>query len=197
VTVIDIDNDAVVKTVTTGASPQQVAIEGVDGNYYVVNRLGNSVSVFDARNDREIGAFAVGVNPWRIGLGMDKVLALNENGNRLDSVSIAEELNTLGDTTAATEWYHAEFDHFFHSTSGRENRLINDGMLGQAWDRTYEFFRVWTQGGPSRVQVCRFLQHRVRREELALLHGLRRRMRGTQGRHRLAVRGDGVLRRAS
>jgi YVTN family beta-propeller protein len=156
VTVIDVDTDEIVNTVTTGASPQQVAIEGGDGNYYVVNRVGNSVSVFDSRDDRLLTTYDVGVNPWRIAVGADKILVLNENGGLQDSVSMAAEVNTLAGTTAVTEWYNADLDHYFHSSGGRENRLLGDGIFGNAWDRTYEFFRVWTDEGPNRVQVCRF-----------------------------------------
>jgi YVTN family beta-propeller protein len=156
VTVIDVDSDEIVKIVTAGPQPQQVSIEGGDGNYYVVNRVGNSVSVFDSRDDRLLTTYNVGVNPWRIAVGMDKVFVLNENGNRQDSMSMAAQVNTLAGTTAVTEWYHAELDHFFHTAGGRENRLLADGIFGNAWDATYEFFRVWSEEGPNRVQMCRF-----------------------------------------
>ena len=156
VTVIDIDKDEIAKIVTTGASPQQVAVDGADGNYYVVNRVGSSVSVFDARDDRPLGNYAVGRNPWRIAVGADKVFVLNENGGLQDSMSLAAQVNTLAGTTVVSEWYHPDLDHYFHSTGERENRLLADGIFGNTWDRTYEFFRVWTEEGPNRVQVCRF-----------------------------------------
>jgi YVTN family beta-propeller protein len=156
VTVIDTDTDEVVKVVTTGASPQQVAVDGGDGNYYVVNRVGNSVSVFDARDDRPLGFYEVGVNPWRIALGAGKAFVLNENGGLQDSVTLTAEVNTLAGTTVVSEWYHPDLDHYFHSSGERENRLLNDGIFGNTWSRTYEFFRVWTDEGPDRVQVCRF-----------------------------------------
>jgi YVTN family beta-propeller protein len=156
VTVVDIDTDEIVRVVTTGASPQQVAIDGAKGNYYVVNRIGNSVSVFDSRDDRLLTTYDVGANPWRIAVGMNRVFVLNENGASADSMSMAQEVDTLAGTTTVTEWYHADLDHFFHSSAGPENRLLGDGVFGNAWEPTYESFRVWTQDGRNRVPVCRF-----------------------------------------
>jgi len=156
VTVIDTDTDEIVQAVPVGASPQQVAVDGSDGDVYVVNRLANSVTVFDARTNQVSGTIKVGVNPWRVAQGMDRVFTLNENGNALDSVSIATQASSLAGTTVATEWHHPAFDHYFHSTGEVENRLIGDGIFHADWTRTMDFFRVWTSAGANRVGVCRF-----------------------------------------
>jgi YVTN family beta-propeller protein len=157
VTVIDTDTDEIVRVVPTGRSPQQILSDGSGGNWYVVNQIGNSVTVFDSRNDQSVAAFATQVNPWRIGVGVDRVFVLNQNGAARDSVTIAHQLDTLAGTTVAGGWYHADFDHYFHTTGEVESRLLGDGLFGNAWDRTYDYFRVWTEQGPNRVQVCRFL----------------------------------------
>lgn len=156
ITILDTDTDEIVKSVPVDASPQQVSVDAGDANLYVVNRLSNSVSVLDQRSERVLTTLPVGGNPWRVYLGFDRVFALNENGNSLDSVTVATQANTLAGTTLATEWYHAQFDHYFHSADGTENRLLNDGIFGGAWDRTFDAFRVWTEDGPNRAQVCRF-----------------------------------------
>lgn len=44
----------------------------------------------------------------------------------------------------------------FHTDAEVEIRLLVDGVFGDAWHRTFEYFRVWTAPGPNRVPVCRF-----------------------------------------
>lgn len=156
VTAIDTDTDSIVATIPVGASPQQVVVDNTVGNLYVVNRLGNSVSVIDERTENTTEEMAVGINPWRAGVAMGRVFALNENGNRSDSMSIISATGPLAGTAVVTEYYNAEFDHYFHTSNGPENRLLQDGQYGNTWNRTFDFFRAWNAAGPDRVQVCRF-----------------------------------------
>ncbi len=156
VTILDTDTDEIVKTVPVGASPQQVTADSNDGDLYVVNRLSNSVTILDQRSETVTGTVPTGINPWRVYTGLGLVFALNENGSARDSVTIVSQADTLAGTTLATEWYHPYFDHYFHSANGIENRLLNDGIYGNAWKRTFDVFRVWTTAGPGRVGVCRF-----------------------------------------
>lgn len=156
VTAIDTDTDQVVATIPVGASPQQVIVDNTFGNLYVVNRLGNSVSSIDALTEKATEEIAVGINPWRAGVAMGRVFALNENGGRSDSMSILSATGPLAGTAIATEYYNADLDHYFHTANGVENRLLQDGQFGNAWNRSFDFFRVWTTPAPDRVQVCRF-----------------------------------------
>ncbi len=155
-TIIDTDTDTVVRTVGVGAAPQDVIVDGSGGNVYVVNQDGNSVSVLDARTETVIRTVPVGTSPWRIAAGADRVLTLNQNGDSPDSVTITTQEETLAGTSIATDWYHAAFDHYFHSADEVENRLLFDGRFGEEWKRTMQFFRVWTEAGTGRQPVCRF-----------------------------------------
>ena len=80
--------------------------------------------------------------------GLNHIFVLNTNGNAVDSVTISAEENTLANTAIATEFYEANFNHYFHSDDEVETRLLVDGIFGDAWHRTFEFFRVWTSTGP-------------------------------------------------
>lgn len=157
VTILDTDTDQIVRHVPVGASPQQVNNDSSGGDLYVVNRVSNSVSIIDLRTEKVTGTVEVGVNPWRVYLGLGRAFALNENGAAHDTMSVFTLANTLAGTTLADGWHHTGFDHHFHSAHSSENRLLNDGFYGNAWERTYDVFRVWTTEAPGRVGVCRLL----------------------------------------
>ncbi len=154
--IIDTDTDTVVKTVPVGTSPNQVIADGIGGDLYVVNNSGNSVTVIDAHTEAVTGTFAVGGGPWRAVRAMQRLFVLNHNGAAPDSLTIATLQNTRAGTAVATEFYHAGFDHYFHSADEVETRVLQDGLFGNAWNRTYQFWRVWTDAGAGRLEVCRF-----------------------------------------
>jgi len=155
-TIIDTDTDAVTNTVTVGTNPQDVLVDANGGNVYVVNQGSNNVSILSAATETVIDTLGVGGAPFRAIDGLNHIFVLNTNGNAVDSVTIAAEENTLAQTAIATEFYEAAFNHYFHSDDEVETRLLVDGIFGDGWHRTFEFFRVWTSAGPNRVPVCRF-----------------------------------------
>jgi YVTN family beta-propeller protein len=155
-TVIDTDAMAVVRTIPVGNAPQTVAVDAGGGNVYVVNQGSNSVSLIDAATEAVIGAHPVGVTPSRVFEASDRLLVLNTNGSNPDSLTIATKQNTITGTEIATEFYHAGFNHYFHTADTTETELILDGLFDDNWHRTFEFWRVWTEPGPGRVPVCRF-----------------------------------------
>jgi YVTN family beta-propeller protein len=155
-TIIDTDHDVVVGTVAVGAAPVEALVDANGGNVYVVNQGGNSVSILDAAAGAVIDTLAVGGAPWRLADALNRIFVLNTNGGAVDSVTIAAEENTLGDTAIATEFYEADFNHYFHTADELETRLLLDGIFADSWHRTFEFWRVWTTSGPGRVPVCRF-----------------------------------------
>lgn len=154
-TVIATDTDRVVKTIPVGATPTDVLADGGTGNVYVVNQGGDSVTSIDAASETPIGGFAVGDAPARIYESGDRLLVLNGNGASRDSLTIATKQNTIVGTDIATEFHHAGFDHYFHTASEIETRLLRDGLFRDDWQRTFEFWRVWTTPGPGREPVCR------------------------------------------
>jgi len=155
VTIINTDTDTVDKTVTVGTTPVDLIVDANGGNIYVVNQGSNSVSILDAGTETVIDTLAVGVAPWRIIDGLNHIYVLNTNGAAADTVTIAAEENTLAGTQIATEFYEADFNHYFNTDDEVETRLLVDGIFGDAWHRTFEFFRVWTTPGPGRLPVCR------------------------------------------
>jgi YVTN family beta-propeller protein len=156
VTIINTDTDTVNKTVTVGTAPVDAIVDANGGNVYVVNQGSNSVSILDAGTETVIDSLAVGGAPWRVIDGLDHIFVLNTNGTATDTVTIAAEENTLANTQIATEFYESAFNHYFHTDDEVETRLLIDGIFGDGWHRTFEFFRVWTAPGPGRVPVCRF-----------------------------------------
>lgn len=155
-TIIDTDAIAVVKTVPVGATPVQAFADGDGGDLYVVNQGNNTVTVLNGQTETVTGSFAVGGSPWWATVGLDRLFVLNQNANAADTITVATRQDTLAGTAVATEFYHAEFDHYFHSAGEIETRLLDDGLFGNAWIRTYQLWRVWTVEGTGRLPVCRF-----------------------------------------
>jgi hypothetical protein len=81
---------------------------------------------------------------------------LNTNGAAVDTMTIASENNSIKDTAVATEFYHKDFNHYFHTAEEVETRVLNDGLFHDAWHRTFGFFRVWTKAAAGRLPVSRF-----------------------------------------
>ena len=156
VTVIDTDTDAVVRTIGVGSTPVDVLADAGTGDLYVVNQGSDSVTIVNAATETRIGGFAVGRAPSRIYEMGDQLFVLNANGVSPDSVTVSTKQNTIAGTSIATEFYHAGFDHYFHSADETETNLIRDGLFDDNWHRTFEFWRVWDAPGPGRAAVCRF-----------------------------------------
>jgi YVTN family beta-propeller protein len=155
--IVNTDSDLLVKELDVGAAPQSVQVDSAGGNLYVVDKANNTVTVADARTEVAIGAVPVDIQPWRILLSMNKLFTLNTNGSAVDTLSVSTDVDTQSGTAIATEYYDAGDDEYFHSSNGIEARLIADGLFGETWTRTMQFFRVWTQPGGDRVPMCRFL----------------------------------------
>jgi DNA-binding beta-propeller fold protein YncE len=151
VTIVDIDTDTIVRTLQLRPGPWEVAIDENDGNLYVAHGAAEAVSILDARSETVIGTLPVGHYALHVMTGVDRLLVVNH-----DSVIVATEQDTLAGTQIATEWYHAGFDHYFHSADEVETRVIQDGRFGSDWIRTMKFFRVWSTAAPGRFGVCRF-----------------------------------------
>ena len=156
ITIVSTAFDTVVHTVPVGDKPIQVAVDANGGNVYVVNQASRNVTVLDANSETFLTNYAVGIGPWRVVIDDNHVYVLNGNGTSADTMTVSTRHNTLANTHLATEWYHAAFDHYFHTASALENAVINDGAYGDDWERTYGFFRVWTAPGAGREPVSRF-----------------------------------------
>jgi hypothetical protein len=59
-------------------------------------------------------------------------------------------------TGEAVEYHHAGFGHYFITARPGEIAILDAGAFGGAWRRTGESFLVWTAGGPSTREACRF-----------------------------------------
>jgi YVTN family beta-propeller protein len=156
VTIINTDTDTVTHTVTVGSTPQDSMVDANGGNVYIVNQGSNAVSILSAATETIVDSLAVGTAPWRILDGLNHLFVLNTNGANPDSVTIAAEEDTLAATAIATEYYEANFNHYFHTADEVETRLLDDGVFADNWHLTFGFFRVWTAPGAGRVPVCRF-----------------------------------------
>jgi YVTN family beta-propeller protein len=154
-TVIDTGTDAVVRTIPVGSTPVDVLIDGGTGNAYVANQGGDSVTIVNAATETVLGSFGVGDAPARVYESGDHLLVLNGNRNNRDSRTISTKQNTIVETEIATEFYHAGFDHYFHTASPTETQLLRDGLFDDNWHRTFEFWRIWTAPGAGRLPVCR------------------------------------------
>jgi YVTN family beta-propeller protein len=155
-TIINTDTDTVHGTVAVGTTPLDVVVDANGGNIYVVNNGSNTVSILNAATETVIDTLAVGGAPWRMIDGLNHLFVLNTNGAAADTVTISAEENTLPDTQIATEFYEADFNHYFYTDDEVETRLLVDGVFGDAWHRTFEFFRVWNAPGAGRLPVCRY-----------------------------------------
>jgi YVTN family beta-propeller protein len=148
--------DTVIHTVPVGEKPTQVVVDVNGGNVYVVNQASRNVSVLDANAETFITNHAVGIGPWRMLVDDNHLYVLNGNGTSPDTMTVSTRHDTLANTHLATEWYHAGFDHYFHTAFALENAVISDGAYANDWNRTFGFFRVWTAPGAGRQSVSRF-----------------------------------------
>jgi YVTN family beta-propeller protein len=155
-TIVNTDTDTVTNTVAVGMAPFDVLPDAVGGDVYVVNQGSNSVSVINAAGEGNLGSFAVGGAPWRMADGLGHLFILNTNGANADTMTVATENNSIPDTAIATEFYHKDFNHYFHTADEAETRVLLDGLFHDDWHRTFQFFRVWSTPGAGRLPVSRF-----------------------------------------
>lgn len=155
-TIVNTDTDTVTHTVPVGTTPIEAQVDANGGDVYVVNQGSNSVTVINAATETVVGAFAVGGAPWRMSDALGHLFILNTNGAAVDTMTIATENNSIKNTAVATEFYHADFNHYFHTAGEVETRVLIDGLFHEAWHRTFQFFRVWTTAAPGRFPVSRF-----------------------------------------
>ena len=59
-------------------------------------------------------------------------------------------------TTAAIEYYHAGFGHYYVTAFANEISLLDGGAFGGVWTRTGQTFTVWTASSGDSNPVCRF-----------------------------------------
>lgn len=161
VTVIDLGTNTVAATVPVGATPVQALSDATGGDVYVLNQGSNSVTTIDPVTNAVTGTIPVGGSPWRLTWTRyhDFLLVLNTNGNATntpDTLTIADLKYTRAGTNIAVEYYHAGFDHYFHSADPIEVGMLDTGLFGSNWSRTHQFWRVWNQPGAGRLAVCRF-----------------------------------------
>ena len=159
VSVIDLVTNKVVATVAVGVAPIQVLSESSGGDVYVVNQGSDSVTVLDPNTNAVTGTIPVGGSPWRVAATRvnNELLVLNTNTTSApDTLTIADLQFTRTDTAVAVDYYHAGFNHYFHSAEPNEIALLDSGIFKNNWNRTYQFWRVWTQPAAGRFPVCRF-----------------------------------------
>jgi YVTN family beta-propeller protein len=164
VSVVDLTTNTVAATVSVGAVPVEAVVDSSGGDVYVVNQGSNSVTILDPATNSVTGTLPVGGSPWRTTFTRvhDYLLVLNTNGNSTttpDTLTIADLKYTRAGTLVAVEYYHADFDHYFHSADPDEIGKLDTGLFGNNWNRTYQFWRVWTQPGTGRFPVCRFFSN--------------------------------------
>jgi len=155
-TIINTDTDTVTNTVAVGKTPIESSVDANGGDVYVVNQGSNSVTVINAATETVVGALAVGGAPWRMADALGHLFILNTNGAAVDTMTIATENDSIKNTAIATEFYHAEFNHYFHTADEVETRVLIDGLFHEDWHRTFEYFRVWSTAAPGRFPVSRF-----------------------------------------
>jgi YVTN family beta-propeller protein len=157
VTIVDTDYDVLSSVVAVEGAPQQAVVDAEADKVYVANFASSSVSVIDASKEVDLGPVFLGANPWRVAPAMNKLFVMNANASAADSVTVAEELFDPDATSIVTEYYSAANGRYFHTSDAIENRLLADGVFGDEWTRTMEFWRVWKNPGPGRVAMCRLL----------------------------------------
>ena len=114
----------------------------------MLNQDSNSVTVLDPVTNLVTATIPVGASPWRMTFTRvnEALLVLNTNGNNTntpDTLTISDLKYSRAGTIVATEYYHAGFDHYFHSAEPVEVGKIDSGLFRDDWNRTNQFWRVW------------------------------------------------------
>lgn len=149
------------KTLTVGGAPLvSPAINADDGEVYVTDLgTGTSLVIIDARLERVAARVSLGGRPTGVGRAGDRLVIVTHGGGADDAVVFATVQGIQPESVVATDFYHAEFDHYFHTANPVEARVLSDGIFGEDWERTEQYWRVWTKQVPVaglRYPVCRF-----------------------------------------
>jgi len=152
-TVIDADALKVERTVPLGALPGRAMVDAAGGTVLVPSRNADTVAVIAAVDGRRVGTIRTTFAPARIATdAADRLLVVDD---RFTATTAVHRTNLAPETAIAAEYYHADYGTFFHSADPVELRLLDDGLYGNAWAPTQQFWRVWTAPGKDRVPVCR------------------------------------------
>ena len=60
-------------------------------------------------------------------------------------------------SNAAIEYYYADWDNYFVTTSPDEIAALDSGAFGGVWTRTGQTFKVWTDASSGGKATCRFV----------------------------------------
>jgi hypothetical protein len=60
-------------------------------------------------------------------------------------------------SNVAIEYYYADWDNYFVTTSPDEIAALDSGAFGGVWARTGQSFKVWTDASSGAKPTCRFL----------------------------------------
>lgn len=156
VSIIDADADVVLRTVAVGDGPQQVLIDGASARMYVLNQRDGQIAIFDVDGETLTGRAPAGPNPARLAVGAGQLLVLNEKNGAPDAVTLVEPPRLPDPTSIVTEYASPRLGDFFHTPDALENRVLADGLFGDTWTKTMEFWRVWDAPGVGRAAMCRF-----------------------------------------
>jgi hypothetical protein len=83
------------------------------------------------------------------------LLALNRRAGDADAMTMAALHPEVAETAIATEFHDPTRGTYFNTADALETAALRDGAAGGVWQRTMEFFRVWTGPGEGRAAVCR------------------------------------------
>ena len=101
--------------------------------------------------------------PHALAFADGKLVATSTSGyftcDTLDCAGMAQSLPEGEDrgVVEVVEFYNSILDHYFITATRLEAEMIDQGLAGEGWERTGEFFAAWSIGGYSKaVDVCRF-----------------------------------------
>ena len=156
VSIVDTDADVVLRTVSVGDAPQQVVVDGASARMYVINKRDSEIAILDVEGVAFTGRSPAGPNPSRLLAGAGQLLVLNEKDGAPDAVTVVEQPRIADPTSIVTEYSAPGTGDYFHTAGTIENRVLADGLFGDAWRRTMQFWRVWDAPGAGRSAMCRF-----------------------------------------
>jgi len=157
VTVIDAGPSTFPKAITIPGIPIVAHVNEDDGEVYVVDRTpgATTMTILDARLERIAGTLDLGFRGATVSRVGGRLLITGGDAAGNTVFARATPQGIQPDTVIATDFHHEGFDHFFHSANRDETRVLQDGVFGQDWLPTQQFWRVWKTPRSDRVPVCR------------------------------------------
>jgi YVTN family beta-propeller protein len=161
VVAIDLDALAVAGTFAVGRLPQKAVVDADAGAIYVANQADASVSVIDPQRNVVAAGFAAaaGASELAIAASPDRLLVVSDGDGSSDKSTFVPKLGLVADTAIAVEYAATFAEQYFHTADATERRLLDDGILGTAWQKTENYWRVWTVPASNRIPVCRFASY--------------------------------------